>query len=365
MLQSARRFLAAALAPLVSSVVVIGAYLTFAATSSGRDIGSVTRGGELVLSVGTTLGVLALTVTVAVPVLVGRSGWLPELSLHFPPGVARRVRRLAVAGMVAVVAQQASVAVALRLAAGERGAVVVFTLGTAVFLLPWAVLAVPVATSAFPELSARARAGDEAGYADTARGGLRLVLLCGFAGAGLLVAVADPLARLLLAAAPGAGVEELRRAVVTFAPGLPGYAVLAFATRALYARNRSRAAALAASSGWACVIVADVLLVLVVPSGWRGAALGGGNAIGMTLAGVLLLLALRRAAGPAVLAGLGRPAAVGLVAGVLAAAVGLVVGPAIGNTLAALLAAGGLAGLVLVGVVALLDRDELRRLVRR
>src|SRR4051794_38723422 len=41
MLQSARRFLAPALAPLVSSVVVIGAYLTFAGTGSGRDIDTV------------------------------------------------------------------------------------------------------------------------------------------------------------------------------------------------------------------------------------------------------------------------------------------------------------------------------------
>ena len=38
MLQANRRFFAAALAPLMSSVVVIGAYLTFAASSSGREI---------------------------------------------------------------------------------------------------------------------------------------------------------------------------------------------------------------------------------------------------------------------------------------------------------------------------------------
>ena len=42
MLQANRRFVAAALAPLMSSVVVIGAYLTFAASGSGREITSVT-----------------------------------------------------------------------------------------------------------------------------------------------------------------------------------------------------------------------------------------------------------------------------------------------------------------------------------
>jgi putative peptidoglycan lipid II flippase len=365
MLQANRRFLAAALAPLASSLVVIGAYLTFAATGGGREIGTVTRGGELVLSVGTTLGVVALTATVALPVAFGRTGWLPRPSLRFPPGVARRVRRLALAGVVAVAAQQLSVAIALRLAAGERGAVVVFTLGTAVFLLPWAVLAVPVATSAFPELSARASAGDEPGYATTARSGLRLVLVCGVAGAGLLIAVADPLARVLLAAAPGAGVPELRRAIIAFAPGLPGYAVLAFVTRALYARGRSRAAALATSAGWVGVIVADVVLVLAVPDGWRGAALGAGNALGMTLAGMLLLLALARSAGPSSLAGLGRAGAVATLGGGLAAVAGLLVGTAVRPSILALLAAGGVAVLIVVAVLAWLDRDELRRLMRR
>lgn len=364
-LQANRRFLAAALAPLVSSVVVIGAYLSFAASDSGREIDSVTRSGELLLSVGTTLGVVALTATVAVPVLARRVGWLPRLSLHFPSGVAMRVRRLAAAGVLAVVAQQISVAVALRLAAGERGAVVVFTLGTAVFLLPWAVLAVPVSTSAFPELSTLAGAGDEDSYAATARSGLRLVLLCGFAGAGALIAVADPLARVLLAAAPGAGVDELRRAVLMFAPGLPGYAVLAFATRALYARNRSRAAAIAASVGWACVVVADIVLVLLLPDGWRGAALGAGNAVGMTVAGGLLLLALRREAGPRSVAGLGRAAAIGLLAAAVGAVLGLVGGSLAGSELPALVLAAGLGGLGIVGVLAVLDRDELRRLVHR
>jgi putative peptidoglycan lipid II flippase len=240
---------------------------------------------------------------------------------------------------------------------------VVFTLGTAVFLLPWAVLAVPVATSSFPELSTAATAGDEAGYASVARSGLRLVLLCGFAGAGALIAVADPLARLLLAAAPGAGAEELRRAVIAFAPGLPGYAVLAFASRALYARNRSRAAAVATSTGWLLVIVSDIVLVLLAPHGWTGAALGGGNAVGMTAAGVGLLVALRRAAGPASVQGLARAGLVGLLAAGLGSLLGTLAGAAASAQVPSLLLAAVGAGVGVVGVLALLDGSELRRLV--
>jgi putative peptidoglycan lipid II flippase len=208
-------------------------------------------------------------------------------------------------------------------------------------------------------------AGDEDGYAQTARSGLRLVLLCGLVGAGALVAVADPLARLLLAAAPGAGVEELRRAIIAFAPGLPGYAVLAFASRALYARNRSRPAALATSGGWLVVIVADVALVLLAPDGWTGAALGAGNAIGMTVAGIGLLAGLRRAAGAAALRGLPRALFVGLLAGAVGAVLGLLVGTTVSRNIVALLLAAVLAGAGMLAVLAALERDELRRLVRR
>jgi putative peptidoglycan lipid II flippase len=191
------------------------------------------------------------------------------------------------------------------------------------------------------------------------------VLLCGLVGAGALIAVADPLARLLLAAAPGAGVEELRRAVIAFAPGLPGYAVLAFASRALYARNRSRAAALATSGGWLVVIASDVVLVRLAPNGWTGAALGAGNAVGMTVAGIALLAGLRRAAGPTALHGLPRALAVGQLAAAVGAVLGLVVGSAVSHDVLSLVLAAAVAGAGMLVVLVALERDVLRRLVRR
>jgi putative peptidoglycan lipid II flippase len=86
--------------------------------------------------------------------------------------------------------------VALRLASGgTSGSVVVFTLATALFLLPWGVLAVPVATSAFPRLSASASAGDSAAYAEVAQRSLRVVLLLSAGASAVLVAVAVRSAR--------------------------------------------------------------------------------------------------------------------------------------------------------------------------
>src|SRR4051794_8076718 len=115
-LQAHRRFLAPALAPLLSSMVVIVAYLVFAATSarSETSLTSLTLGHELILSVGTTVGVVALTVPLWWP--ARRTGRRLRLTLRFPPGVGVTARRLAIAGAGALAAQDIATAVVLRLA---------------------------------------------------------------------------------------------------------------------------------------------------------------------------------------------------------------------------------------------------------
>jgi putative peptidoglycan lipid II flippase len=327
-LQAHRRFLGPALAPLLSSLVVIGAYLLYAGLAGGRhgDLVALPLGEELVLSVGTTLGVLALSLPLLVP--LRRTGLRLRPTLSFPPGAAVQVRRLAIAGAAVLAAQQVATAVVLRLAndSGTQGAVVLYNLAWTVFLVPWAVLAVPVATSAFPTLSATHAAGDESGYAATAATATRAVLLATAAAAAVLVATAVPLARVaILGARGGADPVVLSRGLAAFAPGLLGYGLLAHLSRALYARGDGRSPAVATSAGWGLVIVVDLVLVAVAPRGWTVAALGAGNTIGMTLSGVLLLVALRRNAGRAAVDGLGRAGGAALLSAVAAAALGLVV----------------------------------------
>lgn len=372
-LQAHRRFLGPALAPLLSSLVVIAAYLAYAAQGgAGEKLASLPPGQELTLSVGTTLGVAALSLSLLVP--LRRTGLRLRPELRFPPGVAVRVRRLALAGAAALAAQQVSVAVGLRLAnGGPGGSVIVYALATTVFLLPWAVLAVPIATSAFPTLSARAAGGDEAGYAATAAATLRAVLLVTCGAAALLVAVAGPAARLLVHGSPGRpSAPALAAAVVAFAPGLVGYGVLALLARALYARGDGRSPAVATVLGWLTVVVVDLVLAAALPVGARAAALGAGNSAGMTLGAGLLVLALRRTAGRAAIAGLARAAAAGLAGSLLAATAGALVARALtgglGSGLAAALAAGvaATAGVAVIfsGVVVAFDPTDAAGLLR-
>jgi len=358
-LQAHRRFLGPAVAPLLSSLVVVLAYLGFAVLSGEArgGLADLPRSHELVLSVGTTLGVVVLSLGLLVP--LRRIGLDLHPSLSFPPGVAVRVRRLAVAGAAGLAAQQLSLLVVLRLAndGAPAGSVVVYQLASAVFLVPWAVLAVPVATSAFPVLSARAAAGDQPAYAETAAATTRAVVLITLAAAGILAATAVPLARALALHAPGTpSVDALARALIAFAPGLVGYGLVALLARALYAGGDGRTPATATVIGWLLVIAADLVLVRLLPARNRVAALALGNSVGMSVAGLLLLHGLRRAAGPDSLRGLRRAGVAGLAGALAGASAGALLAHALGahGALASLAAAGAAAGLALVvfGLVA-------------
>jgi putative peptidoglycan lipid II flippase len=315
-LQAHRRFTGPALAPFVSSLVVIGAYLVYVlwGPADPDALKGLSAEAELTLSLGTTLGVVALVVTVLVAAKPLRLGLRP--TLRFPPGVASRVRRLAVAGLATVAAQQIATIGVLMLTSGDlttmtTGALVDYNFAWAVFLLPWAILAVPIATSAFPVLSGRMSEGDLTSFDRITASTTRAVVLASCAGIAALVAVALPAAH-FLDSAPTSEPLVLARAIVAFAPGLIGYGLVAHLGRVLFAAGKGRASAGATVAGWLAVLAADIAAVSAVPQGWRVAALGLGNTIGMSVAGGLLLAALVRARGRACVRGLPRAAGAGL-----------------------------------------------------
>ncbi len=331
-LQAHRRFAGPALAPLLSSVVVAAAYLVFAGIGGSRTVGDLSRPAELVLGVGTTLGVLALAGCLVVPLRRLRLGLRPRL--RFPVGAAPRVRRLAVAGVLTLAGQQLVAVVAIRLANQGQvpaGTQVVYFAGMTLFLLPWAALAVPLATSAYPGLSERAAAGDLAGYRRVLAPVVVLTVVLSAVAAAGLVAVSGPMARVFLASAADAGsAAALAPTIVAFVPGLVGYGLVAVLSRALYARGLWRAPTVCVAGGWLVAVAADVLLARLLPVGDRATALGLGHTLGVTVAGIGLLVVVRRVAGPQALAGLPRTGGAALLAGLLGGAAGLAVARALG-----------------------------------
>ena len=98
LLQAYRRFTAPALAPMISSLVLIASYLTFVPLDKGLPLARLPFSAELVVSVGTTLGVAALVLVAVVPTWRLHLRFRP--ALRFPPGVARRVGGLAAVGVI-------------------------------------------------------------------------------------------------------------------------------------------------------------------------------------------------------------------------------------------------------------------------
>jgi putative peptidoglycan lipid II flippase len=391
-LQSYRRFGAPALAPLLSSLVVIGAYAAFGVIGGayvfGNRLHELPPMSEYLLSGGTTLGVLALVATAVFP--ARRLGLRLRPMLRFPPGVGARVRRLALAGVLTLIAQDASAAVVIVLSNryGSTGALVIYGFAWAVFMVPFAVLAVPIATSAFPALSAgadlRADAGAdavvggfEAGrgfdhsreFDETAAISTRAVMIASWLGAAVLVGARWPLARVFESHDAGAA-SVLALALAAFAPGLVGYGISANLSRVLYARGRNRATALAIGGGWLLVIGADLVIVPFVAPRHVVPALGLGMSFGLTVSGLALLIVVGRDRGAQALRGVSRAFLAGL-AGAVAAAVA-------GSLLAGALAAPGflvnvgasvlvtvLVIAVFAGVAGSLDVSDLRAAVAR
>jgi murein biosynthesis integral membrane protein MurJ len=358
-LQSHRRFGAPALAPLLSSLVVIAAYAGFGEVGGAyvNRLSELPPLAEYLLSGGTTLGVLALVATAIVP--AWRIGVRSRPTLHFPPGVGPRVRRLALAGVATLVAQDASVAVVIVLANhfGTSGALVIYGFAWAVFVVPYAVLAVPIATSAFPELSTRDVDGGDVkrggGFDATAAASTRAVMIASWLGAAVLIGAREPIARVFESRSAGAA-SVLALALAAFAPGLIGYGLSANLSRVLYARHRNRAPALAIAGGWLLVIVADAAIVPFVPASRVVPVLGLGTTFGLTVSGIALLILVRRECGAAALSRVPRAFLAGLAGCAASAVAGSAVSSVISGAVPAVPAGGFLLNVglsVLVGVV--------------
>ncbi|NIZ93678.1 lipid II flippase MurJ, partial [Kineococcus rubinsiae] len=308
-LQAQQRFTAPAAAPLVSSLVVGVAYLVVgvlvpAAVVRAGDLDAVPGAALAVLAGGTTLGVVALAATHA-PALRSAVTWRP--AWRPAPGDGARLRSLALSGLAVVLAQQVVTVVVVRLTndTADPGAVNRWSYAWALFLLPYAVLAVPVATAVFPRLSRAAGAE----FAElVARAARTVVVVCSL-GAAVLVAVAGPVAVVFVSSRVGSGrTSDLSTALVVFAPGLLGYGLLALLTRALYSTGRGRAAATGTVAGWGLVLVAAVVLTAVLPDDAVVTAVAAAHTLGLSLAALLLARSLRAQAGPAAVAGVPRAA---------------------------------------------------------
>ena len=290
-LQAYNRFTWPALAPIFSSLVVM---LTYGIYGALIDAGHYAQ-AVLTLGWGTTAGVAALSLPLLWP--VHRLGLGLRARLRLPAGTFTQLRSLAGAGIAALIAQQISVLTVVAVARryGSAGTIAIYQYTQAIYVLPYAVLAVPLATVVYPQLAARLASKHVSRETkDLIANSTALVTLAACVGAGALM-LGAPVAQQVFGLITA--VDYMGAALVAFAPGLVGYALIYQLTRVLYVLDAARSAALATCLGW----------VVVAGASWgfsanaKGSAvlvyLGAASSAGMSLAGVALALVLARRVG--------------------------------------------------------------------
>jgi len=162
----------------------------------------------------------------------------------------------------------------------DQGALTRFTWASAIYLLPYAVLAAPLLQLVFPRLSAAAEQGSVQVRDVLEEFGPPVVVMA-WLGTALLLATAAPVARVFVLG-PGSGrTAALAWPIAAYAPAVVGFTLLGLASRVLLARHQARSAGLTTATGWAVVVAAVLVLRLVVPAAWLVPTLAGAVSIGM------------------------------------------------------------------------------------
>lgn len=355
-LQAHRAFFWPAFAPLLSSAVVIGAYMWFGhlAGANASEPAALSASALAVLGWGTTAGVAALSIPLLIP--TWKAGVRLRVTWRFPTGAARRASKLAGAGLSVLLAQQLAVLTVLWLApyGGDAGTLSLWQLAQAVYLLPYAIGVVPIVTATYPAIAAAVTNQETHAWQQLIARSTRLVVAIAAAGVGVVIALAPAIPLLFRADA------NMAAAVVALGPALPGLALVYHFTRILYALDQAGKAVIAGTIGWG-IVAASALLLVAINAGGRRAdvhatlvAFGLAHTIGLTIAAILLAIFVHRAAGAPAAVGVGRGVVVSAIAAAGGAWLGrLVVDALLGDTLISALAAAISGGLCVLAVVAI------------
>jgi putative peptidoglycan lipid II flippase len=241
LLQARRRFAAAAFAPILNNVVLIGLFLGLPQLAA-RPI-SVHRVLTdtpllLYLGLGTTAGVAAMAVGL-LPALRGAGIHLRFIA-SWRHRAVRTVLRLSGWTVGYVIENQVALWIVLVLANGRVGGPAAYLLAYTLFQLPHGLLAVSIMTTAGPELAAAAT--DFPALRHRFARALRLVLTIVIPAAAVSVALARPAVVALLQRGVFSGHDSalVANTVVAFAVGLPFFSIYLFALRAFYSIHDTR-----------------------------------------------------------------------------------------------------------------------------
>jgi putative peptidoglycan lipid II flippase len=297
LLNAHRRFAAPMFAPIANNVIVIATFMIFAAMPGPSNPGELATGAQqLVLAIGTTLGVVAMTAALwpSVRATGFRFRWLGGIRDE----AIVRIGRLATWVVVYVVANQLGYLVIVILAGGPTGGYSSYAAAFILFQLPHAIFAVSILTALLPAMSSRWAAEDLDGYKALFSQGIRATATILIPAALGYLVLAKPIVRLLLehGATKAVSAELVSEVLFAFAIGLFAFSAFQFLLRASYAMQDTRTPALVNVAAVTVNVLVDLVFFFVLDLGVPGLALG--HAVSYWFASTVLLLLIRRRIGP-------------------------------------------------------------------
>jgi putative peptidoglycan lipid II flippase len=300
MLNTQRRFVAVAWAPIVNNLVCIVVLIWFGLLT-GRSptlAGLADHHTQVVLlGLGTSLGVVLQCVALLPSLRTAQLGLLRwHWDLH--DRALRTVVRLSGWTFGFVLANQAAQFVVILLAgtAGGSDPVSSYTYAYAFLQMPYGIVAVTVMSVVAPDLAERWSTGQRAAFLARLSGGMRAMLALIIPSAVAMLLLARPAVALLLGHGHSTanGTAPTGEALAMFALGLPGFCTYLYVVRVLQSMQRTKVA-------FFLYLIENTInialaVALVHPLGVRGLALS--LSIAYTVGALLGVAQLRRWFGP-------------------------------------------------------------------
>jgi putative peptidoglycan lipid II flippase len=290
LLNAHRRFAVPMFAPIVNNMVVISSFLLFAFLPGTPTPEGITLAQKLVLAVGTTAGVAAMTI--ALWPSLRRIGFRWRWRLDWRNEAVRRLVRLSGWVIAYVVINQLGLLVVIVLAGPVDGGYTAYLAAFIFFQLPHAIFSVSIMTALLPSLSEDWQKGDRADFRQTLARGIRASAFVVIPAAAGYLVLARPIVRLLLEnGVAGPQSTDLVAGVLTFfAVGLFSFSAFMLFLRAFYAMQDTRTPAII--NLFAVALNTGANFILFPLLGVRGLALG--HALAYTFAMVVAGAVLRR-----------------------------------------------------------------------
>jgi len=299
LLNAHRRFGVPMFAPILNNLVVIAVGLSFYFLVGQQvpQVGEVTTGQKLLLGLGTTAGVAAMTL-VQWPFL-RRIGFRFHFVWNWRDQAIRKMATLSAFTVGYVITNQLGYLLIPVLAYGVQGGYTAYTTAFIFFQLPHGVFAVSVMTALLPPLSEYAVARNWDAFRATLSRGIRLTAAVLLPAALGYLALAGPIVRLLLE--HGVVTEEstdlLIPVLMVFVLGLVPFSTFQLILRAFYALQDTRTTFLLNLVAVGVNVVANLLLFTLLPERWKIPGLALGHVAHYTVGSALLLYFLSKRIG--------------------------------------------------------------------